>query len=86
MERTEEQQKNIRIMQLYDSHIEGWQDILDVIDDRLQIAMRGCFDAKGEVADYQRGEGHALEELLNAFETMVQNGRELLKQEQARPD
>lgn len=57
-----------------------WDILRSIILDKINNAKDNCFNAEGQVADFDRGIGTGLQELIVAIEAMANNGQELLNE------
>ena len=79
----DDKEKSIRIARFIDND-DDWAIIREIIEEEIERAKTTVFDAKGEIADFDRGWGKGLESLIVSLENTAINGREFLKQEQSR--
>jgi hypothetical protein len=77
---TPEQEKCIAIWEIIKSH--NWRYIEGLITERIINAKQTVFDAKGEIADFDRGYGTGLQELLNVLDDYSKTGSEILNNEE----
>ncbi len=57
-----------------------WIIMKNIILEKIKNARDDCHNAKGEIADFERGEETSLNEFLVAIEAMASNGQKLLNE------